>query len=101
MPLPPLTLFIYSRYENPADAKSTLQVVFLTATLLRLFNIVCFGNGVSLEIIRIGALSVPVVIGFTVMGYMLTRRFSAATFLKIVYSFIGLAGVLNIFKGLQ
>ncbi|MFH1934280.1 MAG: sulfite exporter TauE/SafE family protein [Pseudomonadota bacterium] len=97
---PPLALFVYSRQKNPADAKGTLQIVFMAATLWRLFNIILFGKGVSLEVFRIAALSFPVVIIFAIMGYILTKHLSNETFLKIVYTLIGSAGVLNMLKGL-
>jgi uncharacterized membrane protein YfcA len=98
---PPLALFIYSRHKNPADAKGTLQIVFMAATLWRLFNIVFFGRGVSYEIFKIAVFSFPIVIILATLGHLLTRRISSETFLKIVYSFIGFAGILNIIKGLQ
>lgn len=98
---PPLALFVYSWHENPADAKGTLQVVFMSATLWRLFNIVFFGRGISAEVLHICAISIPVVIGGAFLGFSLARRFSSAAFLKIVYSFIGLAGVLNVLKSIS
>jgi uncharacterized membrane protein YfcA len=98
---PPLALFIYSRHKNPADAKGTLQIVFMAATLWRLINIVWFGKGVSFEILFIGAFSFPIVIFFASLGHVLTRRISSETFLKIVYAFIGFAGFLNILKWLK
>ena len=98
---PPLALFIYSRHKNPADAKGTLQIVFMAATLWRLFNIVSIGKGVSYEIIKISAYTFPVVILFATVGHLLTRRVSSETFLKIVYFFIGFAGLLTILKCLK
>lgn len=98
---PPLALFIYSRYQNPADAKGTLQIVFMAATLWRLVNIVSFGRGVSIEILVISAYSLPFVVVFAALGHILTRRISSETFLKIVYSFIGFAGLLTILKSLK
>ncbi len=98
---PPLALFIYSRHKNPADAKGTLQFVFMAATLWRLFNIVSIGKGVSYEIIKISVFTFPVVILFASIGHLLTRRVSSAAFLKIVYFFIGFAGLLTILKCLK
>ena len=93
---PPLALFIYSRHHTPAKAKGTLQVVFMTATLWRLITIIIFGKGVSVHLLEISAMIVPGVIFFAVLGHFLTRRVSSAVFEKVVFTFIGFAGVLNI-----
>lgn len=95
---PPLALFIYSRHQIPAKAKGTLQVVFMTATLWRLITIVFFGKGVTLHLVEISAMMIPAVIFFAIVGHYLTRRVSSALFEKVVYTFIGLAGVLNIVR---
>jgi uncharacterized membrane protein YfcA len=95
---PPLALFIYSRHHIPAKAKGTLQVVFMSATLWRLITIFLIGKGVSLHLMEISAMMVPAVIFFAVLGHFLTRRVSSALFEKVVYTFIGLAGVLNIVR---
>jgi uncharacterized membrane protein YfcA len=93
---PPLALFIYSRHQIPSKAKGTLQVVFMTATLWRLITIIFFGKGVTLHLLGISAMMMPGVIFFAVLGHYLTRRVSSAVFEKVVYTFIGSAGVLNI-----
>lgn len=95
---PPLALFIYSRHHIPAKAKGTLQVVFMSATIWRLITIIFFGKGVSLQLVEISAVMIPAVIFFAVLGHRLTRRVSSALFEKVVYSFIGLAGALNIVR---
>jgi uncharacterized membrane protein YfcA len=95
---PPMALFLYSRFKNPKDAKGTLQIVFMAATLCRLFYIIFFGNGVSLEIMRIVGISFPFVIVFATIGHFFTKKFSSDVFLRVVYSFIAFAGVLNILK---
>lgn len=98
---PPMALFLYSRFKSPKDAKATLQIVFMAATLWRLFNIIAFGKGISHEIIQIVGYSFPIVVFFAFIGHISTRRFSSETFLKIVYTFIAIAGVLNILKFLK
>jgi uncharacterized membrane protein YfcA len=95
---PPLALFIYSRHHIPAKAKGTLQVVFMAATLWRMITIIFFGRGVTSHMLQISAIMVPAVIFFAVLGHHLTRRVSSALFEKVVYIFIGLAGVLNIVR---
>lgn len=95
---PPLALFIYSRHQIPAKAKGTLQVVFMSATLWRLITIIAVGRGLTFPIVEISAVLVPAVIFFAVLGHHMTRRVSNAIFEKVVYSFIGFAGLLNILK---
>jgi uncharacterized protein len=98
---PPLALFVYSRQKNPMDAMCTLQIVFLTATVWRLINIILFGKGISAEILSITAVSFPVIIVFTALGYSLAKRLPSETFLKVAYIFVGFAGLINIIKGFQ
>jgi uncharacterized membrane protein YfcA len=97
---PPLALFIYSQYRNAADAKGTLQVVFMAATLWRLLNIVIIGRGITLELIKIAGLNFVIVVAFAVLGHWVTYRIPNYWYVKIVYSFIGVAGILYIIKAL-
>ena len=97
---PPLALFIYSQYRNAADAKGTLQVVFMTATLWRLFNIIIFGRGISIELVKLAGIFFVIVVAFAILGHWATYRVPHRWYTKIVYSFIGLAGVLYIVKAM-
>ena len=98
---PPLALFVYSRQQEPRLAKGTLQTVFISATIWRLANIIIFGKGITLPVIKIAAATLPILVVCTVLGHAASRHVSKAMFLKIVFSFILLAGIMNIFKGLQ
>ena len=98
---PPLALFIYSRQKDPRLAKGTLQTVFISATIWRLVNIAMFGKGITMLVTKIAAMTLPILVICTFLGHIVSRRVSRGTFLKIVYSFIGLAGVMNILKGLR
>ena len=98
---PPLALFIYSRQKDPRLAKGTLQTVFISATIWRLVNIAMFGKGITLLVTKIAAMTLPILVICTILGHKVSRRVSKGTFLKIVYSFIGFAGVMNIIKGLS
>jgi uncharacterized membrane protein YfcA len=95
---PPLALFIYSQYRNAADAKGTLQVVFMAATLWRLINIIIFGRGITVELVKLAGLNFVIVVAFAVLGHWVTYRIPHYWYVKIVYSFIGFAGVLYIIK---
>jgi uncharacterized membrane protein YfcA len=98
---PPLALFIYSRQKDPRLAKGTLQTVFLSATIWRLVNIAMFGKGITMLVTKTAAMTLPILVICTFLGHIVSRRVSKGTFLKIVYSFIGFAGVMNIIKGLS
>ena len=98
---PPLALFVYPRQQDPRLAKGTLQTVFISATIWRLANIIIFGKGITLPVIKIAAATLPILVVCTVLGHAASRHVSKAMFLKIVFSFILLAGIMNIFKGLQ
>ena len=98
---PPLALFVYSRQQDPRLAKGTLQTVFLSATIWRLVNIILFGKGITLPVVKIAAVTLPILLICTALGHAASRRVSKAMFLKIVFSFILLAGITNILKGLQ
>jgi len=98
---PPLALFIYSRQADPRLAKSTLQTVFICATIWRLANVMLFGNGISLPVMKIAVMTLPILVVCTLLGHGVSRRVSKEMFLKIVFSSILLAGLVNILKGLQ
>jgi uncharacterized protein len=98
---PPLALFIYSRQTDPRLAKSTLQTVFISATIWRLANVMLFGSGISMPVMKIAVMTLPILVVCTLLGHGLSRRVSKEMFLKIVFSSILLAGLVNILKGLQ
>jgi uncharacterized membrane protein YfcA len=98
---PPIALFVYSRQHDPRRVKGTLQTVFLSATIWRLANIILLGKGITLPVMKIAALTLPILIICSVLGHAASRRVSKAMFLKIVFSFILLAGIVNILKGLS
>jgi uncharacterized membrane protein YfcA len=97
---PPLAFFLYSRYQNPVDAKTTLQIMILMARMYRLFNIFMFREGITPNILKIGAISLPVVMVFSGIGHLSNRRMPRELFVKIIYSFICFAGIMNVIRGL-
>lgn len=97
---PPLALFLYSQYRNAADAKGTLQVVFMAATLWRLMTIILFGRGITMDLVELAGINALIVVAFAVLGHWLTRRVPNRWYVKIVYTFIGFAGVLHVIKAL-
>lgn len=95
---PPIALFLYTHFDNPYEAKETLQMVFLSATGWRLLNIVFFGVGFSPQMISWAAMLAPLTVLFAFIGNLAGRRLSPTAFTRIVYSFIGLAGLINIIR---
>ncbi len=95
---PPMALFLYTHFDNPHEAKGTLQLVFLSATGWRLINIVLFSEGFTRHIITWAAMLVPLVVLFALVGNLAGRRLSPTAFSRVVYSFIGLAGLMNIIR---
>ena len=75
--------------------------MFLSATIWRLANIILLGQGITMPVMKIAAWTLPILIICSVLGHAASRHASKALFLKIVFSFILLAGILNILKGLQ
>lgn len=90
---PPVALFLYSHFENPSEAKGTLQIIFLSATWWRLLNIFLFGEGFSLQIFEWAAGFVILVLAFAWLGHIVARKLSPANFSRVVYCFIALAGL--------
>jgi uncharacterized membrane protein YfcA len=98
---PPLALFLYSRYQNPVDAKATLQIMILMACIYRLFNIFMFGEGITPNILKIGAISLLFVMVFSGIGHLSSRRIPKELFVKIIYLFICFAGIMSVIRGLM
>ena len=99
-PGPPLTLFVYSHLPNPKQAKGTLQIVFVSATFIRLVYIFWLGPGVTPPVFEIAGYALPLLVVFMLMGHRLSTRVSNTVFLKTVYTFIGFAGLINLVRGI-
>jgi uncharacterized membrane protein YfcA len=95
---PPLALFLYSHFENPSEAKGTLQIIFLNTTWWRLINIGVFSEGFTWQIFSWAGLLAVLVVIFAFLGHWAARRVSPLVFGRVVYSFIGLAGAANIIR---
>jgi uncharacterized membrane protein YfcA len=98
---PPIAMYLYSQEEQPAQAKSTLQVVFLAGAVWRTVYIAAWGRGIAFEQLKMVALAVPAVVLFTGLGHLSSRRVASGVFLRAVYAVIGAAGVFNILKGIR
>ncbi len=95
---PPIAIFLYSQHKDPALLKSTLQLIFMIATIWRLFNIILFGPGITLPIIKISLICLLIVLLFAFIGHRASLKVSSKTFLKTVYLLIATAGIANIVR---
>ena len=95
---PVVALFLYSRYRHPADAKGTLQLIFMGAILYRLVNIQFLGGGFTLDVLMLSAVILPLVLVFPWLGHRLARNASSRLFARVVFGFIGLIGTVHIVK---
>jgi hypothetical protein len=98
---PPMALYVYSQHKEPALLKGTLQFLFLTTSVWRLANVLWFGKGITLPVVKLAALSLPITLALAYVGHLASRRVSSRTFLIIVYALIALAGVMQIAKGVR
>lgn len=95
---PPMALFLYTQFENPNEAKGTLQMIFLSSTWWRLLNISLFGVGFTPQILKWALAFIPLVLIFAIVGNLAARRLSPIAFTRVVYCFIGFAGLANIIR---
>jgi len=98
---PPMAVFVYSQHKEPALLKGTLQVLFLITSVWRLSNVMLFGKGITLPVVKLAALALPIALGLAYVGHLASRRVSTRTFLRVVYTLIAFAGVMQIAKGLN
>jgi uncharacterized protein len=98
---PPLVLYLYSREDEPRRTVATLQVCFLFMCLYRLVIVGVGTLGITGDILFQSSLAIPAILLMTALGFMLSKRVSSKSFLKVVFVFIGVAGLVNIFKALQ
>jgi uncharacterized membrane protein YfcA len=98
---PPMALYVYSQHKEPSLLKGTLQILFLITSVWRLFNVLLFGNGITLPVIQLSALALPITLALAYVGHLASRRVSSRTFLLVVYTLIAFAGVMQIAKGLR
>jgi len=98
---PLIALFVYSRHRDAVGAKLTLQVLFFSASICRLISILIWGEGITMNILKLTGIGIPIVFIFAVIGHFVTRRVSHGVFLKIVFISIGLSGFVNVLRALR
>jgi uncharacterized membrane protein YfcA len=98
---PPMALYVYSQHKEPALLKGTLQILFLITSVWRLSNVMLFGKGITLPVVKLAALALPITLGLAYVGHLASRRVSSRTFLMVVYTLIAFAGVMQIAKGMK
>lgn len=98
---PPIALYVYSQHKEPALLKGTLQILFMTTSVWRLANVIMFGKGITLPVVKLAALALPITLALAYAGHLASRHVSSRTFLMVVYTLIAFAGVMQIAKGLK
>ncbi|MCF8078412.1 MAG: sulfite exporter TauE/SafE family protein [Desulfobacterales bacterium] len=93
---PPIAIYLYSQNKQPALLKGTLQIVFMITTIWRLINIVLFGPGIGRSVIEIFLICLLIVAFFAFIGHKMSLKVSSKWFLRIVYTVIAIAGLVNI-----
>jgi len=96
---PPLVLYFYSQEDDPRHAVSSLQAVFLSAAFYRVIVILAGGKGISGQLLLQAGCTAPLILVMTTLGYRLSKRVTATSFMGIVYGLVILAGVINVVKG--
>jgi len=99
---PPIVLYLYCRLPDPRQLKSTLKMLLLTLTGLRLATMLISGGaggaGITGELLWATLWCLPAVIVALFVGHAVSRRAAAETFRKVVYALIALAGAILIVK---
>ncbi len=94
---PPIVAYLYRRADSPEVLKATVQMTFLSFTVVRFATASSVGL-IDREILRLAAWFTPVVIGGAVTGLVLARRVSAERFRTISWIALGMLGLLLIVR---
>lgn len=102
---PPPVVYLYSQNADPRPMKSTVTTTLLGMTCLRTAVTLAApllapaaglaeGRrvGITAEVLKVAAWSLPLVIGMIYVGHRVSSRFGAAIFRKVVYGLIGASG---------
>ena len=88
---PPIVAYLYQRADPPEALKATVQMTFLSFTILRLISASAVGL-IDGAIVRTALLAAPVVLAGAVTGLALARRVSADRFRTLSWIALGLMG---------
>ncbi len=87
---PPLVVHVYRRHEPPDALKATIQLLFLSISLIRL-PVAAIQGQIDASVLRDAALATPVVIAGAWIGMWIARRVDPERFRRACW--IGLAGL--------
>ncbi|NNL64781.1 MAG: sulfite exporter TauE/SafE family protein [Myxococcales bacterium] len=88
---PPIVAYLYQRPDPPEALKATVQMTFLTFTILRLVSATAVGL-IDGAIVRTALLATPCVLAGAATGLVLARRVSAERFRTISWIALGVMG---------
>lgn len=97
---PPTVLYLYSQADDPRDMKATVQFVFVSGMIYRLILIGIAGD-YSREILAVSFYALPIAIPVLIAAHALSKRASVDLFRRVVYSLIGLSGLVILARGIM
>ena len=90
---PPVVLYLTSRVEDPRAMKATIQLVFLIGMCLRLALVGGGPVGFDRSLLLAAVVALAPVMLAIVVGHRLSQRAGVATFRRVVFGLIGVAGI--------
>jgi hypothetical protein len=90
---PAVVVYLYANSEDPRDQKAALQLVFLSASLVRLVSVGQGAAGLSWELVVLGILISPIPILIILLTSRFSRAISVERFKQVTYFFLLLIGV--------
>lgn len=98
---PPVVLYCYGQDADPRRMKSTIQVVFMSISTLRLLADGLSGTLLQVPVLSTIACALPLAIAAVAIGHRLSRRSSAQVFTRIMLALIAGLGLLLILRNLS
>lgn len=89
---PPLVVQIYRRSETPEDLVATIQVLFVSISVVRLPLATAQGQ-VGMEALATAGLALPILAAGSWTGRLLARRVDAARFRRVCWVALGVLGL--------
>ena len=104
---PPIVIYIFSRVDDPREMKATLQVIFMSVTIVRIITVLLGPVGFTFDVIKLSLFAIPACIPVLILGNRLSQKFSPEEFSeKQISNIINMNMlitiiILNLIKGLM
>jgi len=86
-------LYLYSRTNEPADAKPTLQMIFIILSSIRIFVFGVGEFGFSSAILEAALISLLPVVGALFAGHYISTKIRQSVFRLTLFTFLAVTGV--------